>query len=104
MPATGYGTGDPRSIALAFMDVDGFKPINDQHGRQIDDRVLAAVAEPLRHTLRASDTVAFWGADEFALLIGGLGSGNDCNVTYNGGPALLSSGTRPACTTTPSST
>ncbi len=56
-------------FALAYMDVDRFKQINDQWGHAAGDEVLKALARRLNHSLRASDTAARLGGDEFALVV-----------------------------------
>jgi diguanylate cyclase (GGDEF)-like protein len=60
---------EQRSLALAFLDLDGFKPINDRHGHEVGDRVLASVAARLLAGLRAQDRAVRLGGDEFVLLI-----------------------------------
>jgi len=55
--------------ALAFLDIDNFKHINDTFGHEAGDDVLRCIAERLRHSLRDDDTVARVGGDEFVLLI-----------------------------------
>lgn len=60
------------SYALCYLDLDEFKPINDQHGHEIGGRVLVAVAERLRRLVRGSDVVARLGGDEFVLIFEGL--------------------------------
>jgi diguanylate cyclase (GGDEF)-like protein len=60
-----YGT----SAALIYLDLDGFKLINDRHGHAAGDAVLKAVAMVLSRHVRASDVAARIGGDEFALLL-----------------------------------
>ena len=55
-------------IALFFLDLDGFKAINDTHGHAAGDAVLVAVSHALSDALRTGDTVARFGGDEFAAL------------------------------------
>ena len=57
------------SGALLMLDLDDFKQINDGHGHRAGDQVLTAVAAVLRNRLRASDIVARFGGDEFAVLM-----------------------------------
>jgi len=63
---------EDRLLAICYLDLDGFKPINDTLGHEAGDRLLAAVAGRLKQCLREGDTVARLGGDEFVLLLGGL--------------------------------
>ena len=58
-------------FALAFIDIDHFKPINDQYGHSTGDQVLAELALLLRQSVRQVDTVARYGGEEFVVLLSG---------------------------------
>jgi diguanylate cyclase (GGDEF)-like protein/PAS domain S-box-containing protein len=55
--------------AVLYVDLDGFKPINDSFGHRVGDRVLRAVAERLQAATRRADTIARLAGDEFAILL-----------------------------------
>jgi diguanylate cyclase (GGDEF)-like protein/PAS domain S-box-containing protein len=63
--------------AILVFDLDGFKPINDQHGHPAGDLVLREIAQRLQSIVRPQDTVARIGGDEFALLMPDCGSAQD---------------------------
>ncbi|MBK1641394.1 hypothetical protein CKO12_05790 [Chromatium okenii] len=56
-------------LAVAYLDLDGFKAINDCHGHAVGDQLLIAVAQRMRETLRESDTLARLGGDEFVAVL-----------------------------------
>jgi len=60
-------------LAVCAIDLDGFKPINDQYGHEAGDKVIIAFAARLQSMLREDDTVARWGGDEFTVLLRGVG-------------------------------
>lgn len=79
------------SFAVAFLDLDHFKPINDQAGHEAGDAVLSEIAERLQRGVRERDMVARYGGDEFVALFG------DSNVQglLRIAEALLASATAP---------
>lgn len=67
-------------LAVMFVDLDGFKNINDTHGHQAGDAVLHAVATRLAHNARTDDTVSRYGGDEFLCLLTPLHAQKDISM------------------------
>lgn len=72
--------GRGRSLALLYIDLDHFKPINDKHGHPVGDQVLQLVAQRLCRTVRPTDGVARLGGDEFAIVLPGLTDRGNANA------------------------
>lgn len=68
-------------LGVAYLDLDGFKPVNDEHGHEAGDHLLVVAANRLTRSLRATDCVARLGGDEFVILLPGLHSYTDCEQT-----------------------
>jgi diguanylate cyclase len=64
----------PANVAVIYLDLDGFKVLNDTYGHAIGDALLGLIATRLAHALRAEDLVSRIGGDEFACLITGVSS------------------------------
>ena len=78
---SGGRPGDGRSgLAILYIDLDGFKAVNDEHGHDAGDMVLAAVSDRLRDATRGSDTAARLGGDEFAILLERLRDANEVRM------------------------
>ncbi len=96
--ATARARRHKKMLAVAVMDLDGFKTINDLHGRPAGDLLLRTIADRLQSTLRQTDAVGRLGSDEFVLLLEDLDSEDGLAMmlsrvqTAVAGPIYLSNG------------
>jgi diguanylate cyclase (GGDEF)-like protein/PAS domain S-box-containing protein len=70
-----------KKVAVLFLDLDGFKHINDSLGHSIGDRLLQSVAKRLTASVRGSDTVSRQGGDEFVVLLSEMGDSEGAIIT-----------------------
>jgi two-component system cell cycle response regulator len=63
-----------RPLAVAMVDIDAFKAVNDRHGHEVGDRVLVAIGEALQRALRAEDVLGRLGGEEFVALLPDTGA------------------------------
>lgn len=68
-------------LAVCFLDLDHFKPVNDNYGHEVGDQLLIQVAERIKASLREEDTVSRQGGDEFAFLLNDVDSFEHCKLT-----------------------
>jgi diguanylate cyclase (GGDEF)-like protein/PAS domain S-box-containing protein len=69
-----------RKAAVCYLDLDGFKGVNDRLGHDVGDSLLRETARRITDCLRANDIVARMGGDEFVLVLGGLNDGAEVNI------------------------
>ncbi len=81
-----------RSLAVAYIDIDRFKEINDLHGHQIGDELLLQAAARMKGALRAGDTLARIGGDEFVCILNDISVIDECNAVLD---RLLRAAARP---------
>ena len=67
------------SLAVVFLDLDGFKAVNDQHGHAVGDTLLITLAQRMKAALREGDTLARMGGDEFVAILVDLERARDCD-------------------------
>lgn len=63
---------EPEHFSILFIDLDGFKRINDTQGHQCGDRALRMFASLLKQSFREADIISRWGGDEFVVLLPGV--------------------------------
>ena len=67
-----------QSLAVAFLDLDGFKAVNDRHGHNVGDELLITLSHRMKESLRENDTLARLGGDEFVAVLENLANVEDC--------------------------
>ncbi len=75
--AVSYAQRYQQKVGLIFIDLNGFKPVNDRFGHMFGDSVLQTVARRLSKCARKTDTVARFGGDEFVIILSSLNDRND---------------------------
>lgn len=75
---------EDESFAVLYLDLDGFKPVNDMFGHGVGDALLCEAAQRIVACVRESDTVARMGGDEFTVIVNGLKTANDDDRVVNG--------------------
>jgi diguanylate cyclase (GGDEF)-like protein len=75
-----WGKQNNKLLGLLYLDLDGFKPVNDSLGHDIGDLLLKAVAQRIKNCLRNSDVVSRLGGDEFAVILPGIKQAEDALV------------------------
>ena len=71
------------TLAVAYLDLDGFKTVNDQHGHDAGDKLLVAIAGHMKESLRDGDTLARMGGDEFVAVLSDLPNVAACAPLLN---------------------
>lgn len=88
--ATTVAAREGELLGVLFIDLDGFKAVNDQLGHHVGDQLLQEIANRLRACVRSSDTVARIGGDEFVVLMEKLDNAEECSVLAEKLPKALS--------------
>ena len=96
-----------KKVAVLFLDLDGFKHINDSLGHPIGDKLLQSIAKRLVDCVRGSDTVSRQGGDEFVVLLSEVEHAEDAAITarrmLRGGGRGRTPSTATSCTSPPAS-
>lgn len=89
--AIARSTRNGKMLAVCYLDLDNFKPVNDSHGHEAGDRVLVEAARRMEGPIRVEDTVARLGGDEFVLLLVDLETVTECRAVLRRIIAALAS-------------
>lgn len=81
--ALAYSKREGTLLAVCYLDLDGFKLVNDTMGHEAGDKVLIEVTQRIREVIRDDDTVARLGGDEFVVLLLGLRAPEECTASLN---------------------
>jgi diguanylate cyclase (GGDEF)-like protein/PAS domain S-box-containing protein len=81
--ATAQAQREQKMLAVCYLDLDGFKPINDNLGHDVGDQVLILIAKRIQQVIRITDTVARIGGDEFVVLLMGQEKLEECLQSLN---------------------
>lgn len=81
--ALAHSKRDGSILAVCYLDLDGFKFVNDTMGHEAGDKVLIEVTKRIKGSIREDDTVARLGGDEFAVLLLGLHAAEECSASLN---------------------
>jgi len=76
-------------VVICFLDLDGFKPINDRHGHEAGDLVLTTIARRMQESVRTVDMVGRVGGDEFVIVLSGLTRSSDHQMVVERAMALM---------------
>jgi diguanylate cyclase (GGDEF)-like protein/PAS domain S-box-containing protein len=81
--ALAHSRRDNSLVVVCYLDLDGFKAVNDNFGHKVGDCLLLEAANRMKHSLREDDTVARLGGDEFAFLLLGLTTIEECEAAVS---------------------
>jgi diguanylate cyclase (GGDEF)-like protein/PAS domain S-box-containing protein len=81
--AIAYSKREKKILAVCYLDLDGFKAINDGAGHEAGDQVLIEISRRIKNTVREGDTVARLGGDEFVVLLTGIEVPEECTGSLN---------------------
>jgi diguanylate cyclase (GGDEF)-like protein/PAS domain S-box-containing protein len=78
--AVAHGKRSKTLLAVCFLDLDNFKPVNDEYGHEVGDKLLTQVSNRIQLSIREEDTLSRVGGDEFVILLGGIVSAKECEL------------------------